>query len=243
MTTRKAIHKSLTLLVFGPSKSGKTTLAVTAPAPRLVLDVEHGVKFVPGLDIIGWDPVREAPPEEGAEGGWDTCLVSVRDYNTVGKTYQWLQSGKHPFNSVIIDSVSELQAKVVEQISGRDAVKMQQWGEIFRHMGGLMRDLRDLTAHPVKPLSSVVMTAMSRTTAEGQAVPYLQGQAGVIAPYLSDITGYLALEGGLRKMRITNSPEAAGGERVGGRLGTVVEQDDLNIQTMMDRVFSAQGRD
>jgi hypothetical protein len=242
------ITKSLTLLVFGNPKAGKSTLASTAPGPRLYLDVEHGAKFLP-LKSIAWDPQSETPPE--VSDAWDTAIVSVRDYDTVLRAYAWLSSGQHPFRSVVIDSVTELQAKVMEQVAGREQIKTQQWGEILRHMSGFMRDLRDLTAHPTNPLTSVVLTAMSRTDQNGRIVPYLQGQAAVIAPYLTDITGYINVEEfahpdptqppyKARRMYIVATPTIAAGERVGGRLGEIVEQDDLNIEKMIDRIYGIQ---
>lgn len=238
------LTRSLTLLVHGMPKSGKSSIAATTPAPRLFLDIEHGAKFL-NITPVMWDPAREEPPT--ADGTWDTAIVAVRSYDDVLRAHQWLQSGKHPFRSVVIDSISELQAKVLEQVAGREQIKMQQWGEILRHMAGLMRDLRDLTAHPTNPLSSVVMTCMSRDV-NGRMVPYIQGQAAVIAPYITDLTGYLAIEEfphpdpsqppyKARRMYIVATPQAMAGERVGGRLGEIVEQDMLDIRKMIDAIF------
>ena len=72
-------------------------------------------------------------------------------------------------------------------------MKTQQWGELLRHMNGLMRDIRDLTMHPTNPLSAVVITAMT-TQKDGEWRPYLQGQSGTTAPYFWDITGYIQAE-------------------------------------------------
>jgi hypothetical protein len=238
------LTRSLTLLVHGRPKAGKSSLAATAPGPRLFLDIEQGAKFL-NIKPVVWDPALEEPPLY--DGTWDTAIVSVRNYDTVLRAYQWLLSGKHPFKSVIIDSVSELQAKVSEQITGREQVKMQQWGEILRHMAGFMRDLRDLTAHPTNPLECVVLTCMSREV-NGMMVPYLQGQAATIAPYITDLTGYLAIEEfthpdpsqppyKARRMYIVATPEAMAGERVGGRLGEIVESDMLDMTKMLDKVF------
>jgi hypothetical protein len=102
-------------MVYGESKVGKSTFAVTAPYPRLMLDVEGGHRFLP-INVKYWDPLREEPP--AADGTWDTCVVNVTDYDTVLKAYQWLQIGKHQFKSLIIDSVSELQVKCVDNIAG-----------------------------------------------------------------------------------------------------------------------------
>ena len=238
------VERTLSMLIHGPSKAGKSTLAATAPAPRLLLDAEHGHKFLP-LKITYWDPSEE-PPE--FDGTWDTAVVVVRKYDDVLQVYKWLQSGRHPFKSLIMDSISEIQAKCLEQLAGREQVKTQQWGELLRHMTGLMRDIRDLTVHPTHPLNAVVITAMT-THKDDKWRPYLQGQSGTSAPYYWDITGYITTEEFqhpdptqgtyvVRRLYVGPHNDYVSGERVGGRLGDIVEQQDLNIEVMLDRIYS-----
>lgn len=239
------VQRSLTIMVHGESKVGKSTFAVTAPYPRLMLDVEGGHRFLP-INVKYWDPVREEPPV--ADGTWDTVVVQVRDYDVVMKAFQWLQSGKHQFKSLIIDSISELQVKCMDNIAGTEQMKMQQWGELLRHMGALLRDLRDLTMHPTQPLEAIVLTAMSRKGQDGVYRPYLQGQLAIQAPYFYDILGAITVEQvpnpdpmqppyKVRRMYVERTPEYEAGERVQGRLGKVVEQGDLGIERMLDMVF------
>jgi hypothetical protein len=239
------IQRSLTVMVYGESKVGKSTFAVTAPYPRLMLDVEGGHRFLP-IVVKYWDPLREEPPV--ADGTWDTCVVTVRNYDDVIKAYQWLQSGKHQFKSLIIDSISELQVKCMDSIAGSEQMKMQQWGELLRHMGALLRDLRDLTMHATNPLEAVVLTAMARTGQDGRYRPYLQGQLAIQAPYFYDILGGITIEEvpnpdpmqppyKVRKMYVERTAQYEAGERVQGRLGSVVEQENLSIERMLDIIF------
>lgn len=239
------VQRSLTVMVYGDSKVGKSSFAVTAPYPRLMLDVEGGHRFLP-IVAKYWDPMLEEPPL--ADGTWDTVVVTVRDYDTVLKAYQWLQAGKHHFKSLIIDSISELQVKAMDSIAGTEQMKMQQWGELLRHMGSLLRDLRDLTMHPTNPLEAVVLTAMSRVGQDGIHRPYLQGQLAIQAPYFYDILGALTIEEfqnpdpmqppyRLRRMYVERTREYEAGERVQGRLGAIVEQQNLSIEAMLDAIF------
>jgi hypothetical protein len=241
------LHQSLTMVLYGQSKVGKSTLAATAPGPRLLLDVEGGARFLP-IKPVAWDPLTQAPPEDN--GGWDTCVVTLTEFSTLQKVHEWLSSGQHPFKSVIIDSVTEAQVKIVDSVSGRAQVKMQDWGEILRATTGLMRDMRDLTMHPTNPLTSVVLIAMENEGQDGKKRPWLQGKSGVTLPYLFDITGHLRVDEfpnpdptqpniRLRRLIIGPNDDAVAGERVGGRLGDVVEGEDLNIQNMIDRVYNA----
>lgn len=232
-------------MVYGQSKVGKSTFAVTAPYPRLMLDVEGGHRFLP-IVVKYWDPMREEPPQ--ADGTWDTCVVPVRSYDSVLKTFQWLQIGTHQFRSLIIDSVSELQVKCLDDIAGKQQLNQQQWGELLRHMGALLRDLRDLTMHQTNPLEAVVLTAMARSDADGRYRPYLQGQLAIQAPYFYDILGALTVEEfqnpdpmqpsvKARRLYVESTAQYEAGERVQGRLGSVVEQGDLSIEVMLDKIF------
>ncbi len=237
----------MTVLAYGESGAGKSTFAVTAPYPRLLLDVESGYRFLP-IQYKVWDPLREPVPV--ADGSWDTIVVIVHDYNTVLEVYKILRSGQHQFRSLIIDSISELQDRLLTQLAGVDQVKMQQWGEVLRKMGGLLRDLRDLTTHPTNPLEAIVLTAMAKKDQEGVYRPYLQGQLAVQAPYLYDIVGAMVVESfphpdpmqpnySARRMYIQRTPKYEAKERVRGRLGAVVEQDNLSVERWLDIVFGA----
>jgi hypothetical protein len=239
-----ALTPSLSLLIYGKAKAGKSTLAVTAPYPRLMMDVEGGSRFLP-IKTVSWDPRKEAPP--AADGTWDTCVVVTRTYDDMVQTYQWLQSGKHPFASLIVDSVSELQVKLIEQIAGREQMQMQAWGTLLRQFTGLLRDLRDLTMHPTNPLRAIVLVAMEKESHD-MTVPYLQGQSAVTLPYITDITGYLQVDVvpnpdptqppyKVRRLYISPDPRYVAGERVGGRLGDVIDQQDLSIEMMIKRVY------
>jgi hypothetical protein len=242
------VERSLTVMVYGESKVGKSSFAVTAPYPRLMLDIEGGHRFLP-INIRYWDPMREEPPV--ADGTWDTVVVKVQDYDVVMKVFQWLQAGKHQFKSLIIDSISELQVKCMDNIAGTEQMKMQQWGELLRHMGALLRDLRDLTMHPTQPLEAVVLTAMARRGQDERMHPYLQGQLAIQAPYFYDVLGYLSIETirnpdpsqpdyKARRMHVERSDQFEAGERVQGRLGAVVEQQDLSVSVMLDKIFGSE---
>ena len=117
-------------------------------------------------------------------------------------------------------------------------------------MGSLLRDLRDLTMHPVNPLSAVILTAMERPGQDGRSRPYLQGQISIVAPYLYDVLGYLRVEEfpnpdptqppyKVRRLYVEATPFADAGERVQGRLGAIVEHNELNIETMINKIYAS----
>lgn len=235
-----ALDSSLTILIHGASKSGKSTLAVTSPEPRLICDVESASRFLP-IKRTYWDGASEPPTPDGT---WDTCVVPTRDWKTVETVYQWLNSGKHEFKSFIIDSISELQSRFLEQEAGRKQLTQQQWGSAYRAVGGLVRDIRDLTMHPTKPLDMVVVTAMTKQFS-GKYRPWLQGQAQDVLPYLLDATGYLYVDQEVdpltgeskevRRLLTRQTDEFEAGERVGGAWPIIITEP--NLTDMRDAIF------
>jgi hypothetical protein len=225
------------MIVHGDSKIGKTWLGDTAPAPRLCLDAEGGVDWTESRKIE-WDPITQKPPVN--DGTWDTCIVRVRNYQTVDLARQWIASGQHPFRSVILDSISEVQQRCIDAMVGVDPMKTQDWGELLRKMSSLVREFRDYTLHPTNPLTAVILVAMSRLNANGKYIPYVQGQLATTLPYYFDVIGYLFLQdledgSKIRRLLVSPHPLYEAGERLGGRLGVVV--DNPNISTMLDMVY------
>lgn len=237
--------RSLSILAHGLSKVGKSTFAASSPKPLLYLDVEGGTRFL-DLNAVHWDPLTEAPPV--CDGTWDTAVVVVRDYAAVSKAFQWLDSGQHCFEAVVIDSISELQQRLVDKVSNRAQMQMQDWGTVFRDFIGLMRDYHALTMHPTKPLQAVVFISMSKVDADGVYQPLAQGQSKNYLPYIVDILAALTVEstidmntgGAVTYHKFTTGPlrNYATGERVGGRIPPVLL--DATVPLLLDYVFGVE---
>lgn len=178
------------ILVHGHAGVGKSTLGVSGPAPRLLMDSENSHRFIRQRKTF-WKPMEEEPPQ--ADGTWDLCVVRLKDWETTQQTYKWLNSGNHPFRSVSVDSISEIQVKAIEAINGRNAMKMQHWGVLLQNMGGLLRDLRDIVGDESSAIETMALISTSKLYGE-TLKPYLQGQIASQVPYLFDITGYLYVD-------------------------------------------------
>jgi len=181
-------HYGFNCIVFGASKKGKSWLGDTTPAPRVVLDAEAGSRWTPSRKMI-WDPKAQAPPVP--DGSWDTALVPVREYKDVLKAYEWLNSGKHPFRSVVIDSISEVQQRAIDDMVGSSAMKVQDWGQLLRVVSDLVRKFRDLVTNPIKPLDAVLLIAMAKQRNDGAWGPHIQGSLATTLPYYVDACCYL----------------------------------------------------
>jgi hypothetical protein len=236
----------INMIVYGHPKHGKSYLGDTTPAPRLVLDAEGGSRFTPSRKKV-WDPVRGAPPE--TDGTWDTAIVYVHTLKDISKAFEWLNSGKHPFRSVILDSVSEIQQRAIDDIAGTNPMTQQSWGQLLRVCSDLVRKFRDLVTNPIKPLDAVIFIAMAaQRQPEGTWFPFMQGRLATTLPYYVDIVGYLAqsiTEEGtpFRRLYIGTMPGYETGERVGGKLGTYVDIPDGDMHVIENMVEQVRGGD
>jgi len=180
------------------------------------------------------------------DGTWDTAVVYVRDFDTMLKVYHRINEEPHHFKSLIIDSVSELQIRLREQIAGRENLKMQDWGTMLVVLSGLMRDLRDLTMHERTPFESIVLTAMTTRDQDGVYRPLLQGSTGTQLPYWFDVVAYLYVDQvadenpqnpprEVRRLLTKKHPQYEAGDRTGNRLANPI--DNPNIEQMINTVF------
>lgn len=235
-------RKTLSMVVHGASKVGKTTLTSTCPKPLLLLDAEGGTKFLP-LRKVTWNPVMGPPPE--CDGEWDAAVVPVSQWETMAQVYQWLSSGQHCFASLTVDSLTEVQRRCKKSLVGTDDMRQQTWGKLLVYMEDLVTALRDLTEHPTNPLSSVAFITETQNK-DDKWRPYLQGRMAQSLPYKVDVNGYLfvadiadAVDPTIvhkqRQLLVGPDPTIEAGERVQGRLGHIVAEPD--VCRMLDVVY------
>lgn len=184
---------AISIVAHGASGVGKSRFAATAPAPRLIIDAENGSRFTPGRKT-SWNYWTDPPPV--ADGTWDTVLVNPREWRDVERILDWLESGQHPFVSVILDSMTEIQKRLIDMISGVEQVKQAEWGEIWRRGDDFARKLRDLIMDSAnKPLEVMVILAL--TEEDSKSKIWRPALSGKLAQYLgshADLTAYMYVE-------------------------------------------------
>jgi AAA domain len=263
--------EALSLIVHSGSKIGKSTLANTTPTPRLFLDAEAAYRHLPdapGMRKIFWDPMTEPIPTLGQgridpvlgsqvwSVDWDTCVVILRDYSTTYRTWEILNQYPHPFVSLSVDSISELQEKCKDQLRNLhlgERMTTQLWGDLLDSMKDLARKFRDLTVHPYYPLQSVIITSQTEFK-DGKWRPFVQGKFSVSVPYYFDMIGYLYPETiptedpmrpsiDIRRMLITPHPYIEAGHRLHRQLGDYIPNFGFVITnpTVMEMINTAFG--
>lgn len=183
--------QKLATVVHGESGAGKSYFGSTAPSPRLILDAEGGSRFIKANKRkVYWDPLTQEPPVD--DGTWDACFVDVFQWKQIDAAYRWLVSGKHGFKSVIVDSLTEAQKRLVDDITGTDQPTLQDWGTIGRNFEDIIRKFRDLTRHATNPVS-VILLCLSHLR-DGETRPFLKGALEISLPAFVDVVGYLYTE-------------------------------------------------
>ena len=185
-------YRRISVLIHGWWGAGKSWLASTAPGPRLVLDTEGGFYDTPG-DHIVWDPTTPIPSKLDKD---TSVIVDVQDWADVERVRDTL-AGEHPFQSVIVDSLHELQnllkravATPGRQYNPNATFEMQAWGRLLNNMGEFLRDLRNLTRPGAHQRVNVVL--VSGTNDEiVPAKPLLEGGIRKVLVGFYDVVGYL----------------------------------------------------
>lgn len=191
MLPMEEYERAVSILVHGPAGVGKSTFGASGPAPRLLLDSENSSRWIRQRKKR-WDPLTEPPPVY--DGTWELCVVKMQNWDIAKKVLEWIVSGQHPFRSVSVDSISELQMKAMAEISNGKAMKTQDWGVLLQNMGGFLRTLRDVIDDGGQGIETMTLVSTSKKDANGVLKPYLQGQLASQVPYLFDITAYLYVD-------------------------------------------------
>ncbi len=145
----------LKMLVYGPPGVGKTSFAVTAnlhemTAPALLLNVEGGVLSVTDPSVLGLD----TPPD----------TIDITSYADLEPVFWFLAGGDHQYQTVIIDSLSELQIRNIDHVvqrqlnrmassgakrDGIDDVWVEDYGKSTQQLRRWVRNFRDLPMHVI----------------------------------------------------------------------------------------------
>jgi len=186
-------------LIYGASGSGKTRFAGTAidkdNTKTLFLSAEGGL-----LSIHVKKPK----------------YVEINAMKDLLEAYEYLEKGKHKFETVILDSITEISNTLKLEIERREGhtMQLQDWGEIKNKLIGIFRDFRDL------PMNVILLAQEGYITDEDKikkTVPSLDGKGATSAlPYFMDIVGYIKVDiKGNAVMRTSNSMKFVTKDRSG----------------------------
>jgi phage nucleotide-binding protein len=140
------------ILIYGRSGTGKTALASTFPKPMLLLDVKEK----------GTDTIAKVP---------EIDRIPIDDWDEIEQTYWYLKSGDHPYRTVVIDQITQMQDLAMTSVRGvakeeSDLISRREWGQVSGKMKTWLFNYRDL----IEAGLYVVFVAHERTNSADESV-------------------------------------------------------------------------
>lgn len=243
-------ERGLNVLIHGLSGSGKTTLASTSPKPLLFIDSENTSRFLRQKKVT-WNPLKNAAPPEYIEDQsdpnyWEICVVKARNWETIKKTSEFLNRREHSFKSVVLDSVTEAQDKLIQEIvPDGETPTMRDWGTLGAMLKRVLRDLRDTIEDEETPLEIVVLVSATKESVDDfnnkSYAPILQGSTKDILPFLQDLVCYLYIthdSDGVetRALYTANNPDFNTKNRIPGDVVPAAIPNP-NLSELLDLIF------
>lgn len=127
ITSVKSLPKVLSLLVYGRSGTGKTTLAASFPTPALLIDIREK-----GTDSIA--------DRDGVD------VVAITKWSELEEVFWFLKNGKK-YKTVILDQISSMQDLAMEHAmaeEGKEIMSQRLWGVVSGLMKTWLLNYRDL---------------------------------------------------------------------------------------------------
>ena len=115
--------------MFGASGAGKTTLCATAPGKTLIISMEAGLLSIKDKDNV--------------------TAIEVKEASEIEEIAQLLESGKLDYDTVCLDSVTEMSEILLASEKARSKDPRRAYGEVIEVMTRTMRRFRDLKIHVI----------------------------------------------------------------------------------------------
>lgn len=170
--TFKPTDHKIKAVVYGASGSGKTFFAATAPKP-IFAAAEAGLLSTTSSK----KPVK---------------FVEIKSVPDLKDLLRYLQSEDHGFETVVIDSISEINEIIKEGIEKKKGrMQIQDWGDLARIIKGILRGFRDLPMHTIFIAQELVEKDDQKIQ---KITPMLNGKAATEIAYFMDIVGYTLID-------------------------------------------------
>lgn len=232
VSTAQDAAEFINIILYGDSGVGKTRLAATAAdvpemSPVLFLDIEGGVKSI-----------RHLYP--------DMAVIRITSFDKLQKAYDALFEGKHPFKTVVVDSITETQKfgmygimeKAVAKEPNRDPdlPGIGEWGKNTEQMRKFIRAFRDI------PNVNTIFTALrmddrNPRTGVTTTLPSLSGKlAKEVSALVDEVLYYYikAVDGQYKRLLLSAKTEEIVAKDRSDNLPTVVV--DPTMQTLYNYI-------
>lgn len=239
LTVQRAADRPFTtnMLIYGDAGVGKTHLAGSA-------DAVPGMRKVLCLDCeSGANTLKSAWP--------NVDLIEINNWQNLQDVYYALHAGGHDYQTVIIDSLTELNDYCIDQVVVEaklkkpdfdDVLEIFHWNKVASRMLRMIRIFRDL------PMSTIFIAHMTedRDTRSGKILkqPLLTGQLKKKLPTIPDLVLYQYIaeveDQGQRRLLLTQKTDTCVAKARGVNLPAIMGiEDDITMQQLYDRIEAA----
>tara|TARA_R110000824_G_scaffold136888_10_gene300847 strand:- start:5768 stop:6625 length:858 start_codon:yes stop_codon:yes gene_type:complete len=132
-------------LIYASAGTGKTWLAAGSPNPVVILTEKNGI-----TSVAHSNPEAIVIEVTSADELFDV-IVDAQDGHLDAEDDEG-NSHKIPFETLIIDSLTEAQRLIKDRIlknANRDEMILKDWNTLANHMQRLVRAIRDLPCHVI----------------------------------------------------------------------------------------------
>lgn len=169
--TFKPTDHKIKALIYGAAGSGKTVFTGTAEK-AIYASAEGGL-----LSIADKTP----------------DFVEIKSLRDLNELYSYLVNNEHGYETLVIDSITEINEIIKMEIEKRigRAMQIQDWGELNKKIRTLFRRFRDL------PMNVILIAQEQYITDEDRIkkiVPSMNGKAATEIAYFMDVVGYINVE-------------------------------------------------
>lgn len=218
------------MLIYGDSGVGKTTLAGSADAvpqmgPVLVIDIEGGT-----------ESLKHSYP--------NVEMVRVTTWKEMQEVYNVLHDGDHPYQTCILDSLTEIQKFNMYDIMNDLAQKrpdldpdvpgMREWGKNLEQIRRFVRGFRDLDIHTL--FTSLAKSDKDQKTGITTTKPSLSGKmADEVAAFLDVVVYYYVKQIGdgsdaeFKRLLLTTKTDSQVAKDRTGRLPMIIEDPTMQV--------------
>lgn len=238
VTKPESRRDKLNILIYGESGAGKTVLAGSADAvpemrPVLLLDAEGGT-----LSLDHTYP--------------DVEVVRITSWTDLQEIYDVLWSGRHKYQTVILDSITEMQKFGMDHVLKSpqmarlnlmpDSIPgLKEWGINTEQVRRLIRGFRDLEMNTI--FTALVKEDKNPRTGQITMRPKLSGQLSSEVPAHLDIVAYMYVKNmqngdavEQKRLLLTQATDMQVAKDRTGRLPIVVEEPQMaNIYGVLSK--------
>lgn len=177
--------KYQTIVLYGPSGGGKTSVSATAPKP-LILDSNQGTIVLanrPGLSHVRSEDIHK----------WRDLERAYRRCRGIDRKKDWSKL----FQTVTFDHFDDIQQQVLAELGEAaeerddrrdpDTIEMREWGIMANRLRRYIRKFKSV------PMHKILICGEMDDHEENRVRPSLQGSLRSQLPYFADHVMYLRI--------------------------------------------------